>query len=229
MRRVMAVMLIVSLTWFSVPGAAALTEAPETDPPGEDIVDPAPPDVENPPVDETPDPVDDGADDESGDGGGNTVFLGLIAFLALALIGVLMMSGRSRGRTPTEVPTFRRPNPEPGPAQELLGETAWLHDQLSMEVLRGPADQAHRRWQNERSRIDAMTREAQQLAATTQRGEWRDLAASISTVGASIDSAIVTRLDASSDPSIVHETIEVVNRNRGQLRRTAALAKNAGR
>lgn len=173
---------------------------------------------------------DSGNETTDGESGGISPYLViLLALGALAIAGAVMAMGRSRPQPMIPVSPLPNPLRADRPGRGLLGDTAWLHDQLSLELLHGPADVASQRWRSERARVDAMSRDAQHLAATTKHGEWRDLAASIATVATSLDTAMSARSDATSDPVVVHEALEGVNRSRADLRRAASLAEHAVR
>jgi hypothetical protein len=105
----------------------------------------------------------------------------------------------------------------PSPKRQLLGNLQWLHDQLSLELLTGSAEQASQRWATERSRTDNMAIQAQQIAAAGGGAVWQQLASSVSGLSASLDTAINLRADDQADPTIVREAVSVVNRKRSAM------------
>jgi hypothetical protein len=188
----------------------------------------APP-ATDPPTETTGAP-DDGGDetDETDDGDGNEKLL--IALLiggalvgGVALIASLLSRGGNSAPAAPAAAAPVAPAP-PSPKRQLLGNIQWLHDQLSLELLTGSADQASQRWASERGRTDNMSIQAQQIAAGGGGAAWQQLASSVSGLSAALDTAINLRADDQADPTIVSESVAVVNRKRSDLLRSIGSA-----
>ncbi len=192
--------------------APPATEAPATEAPTtEQLVAPppeTPADTAAPPATIDPSADDDSADDNSGPG----LFL-FFAIGALVIAGVGFLLARIFSGPP---PVVREEAPDPLP--ELLGNLRWLHDQLSLELLSAPPARATDRWAIERPRLDRMTIACQERASNHGTADpWRQIASTVSNLGQSLDTAVISRADPSIDPTVTHEAIEVVNENRARL------------
>ncbi|MFV1990629.1 MAG: hypothetical protein ACC652_07795 [Acidimicrobiales bacterium] len=191
------------------------TAPPETAPPETAPPETAPPET-NPPDDAAPpdstapeEPVDDGDSDSK-------ILIALL--IGAALVGVVAIVASLMGRDKTVAPAPQAAPTAPSPKRQLLGNVQWLHDQLSLELLTGSAEQAAQRWSSERVRVDNMAIQAQQIAAEgADTVTWQQLAGSISGLSSSLNTAIGLRSDEEADPTLVREAVEVVNRKRRGL------------
>ncbi|MDH3752547.1 MAG: hypothetical protein OEU32_01645, partial [Acidimicrobiia bacterium] len=151
----------------------------------------------------------------------------LVAVLIVAFVVVLIVAFSLAGRRSKPTTAATRPVSTISPRRQLLGNVQWLHDQLSLELLSAPGEAAAQRWLTERPRVDSMAIACQQTAAAGGGPEWQQLAARISGVARSLDTAIALRADPAADPTLVHEAIDAVNRNRANLMRSAQTANQS--
>ncbi|MFV1991645.1 MAG: hypothetical protein ACC652_12995 [Acidimicrobiales bacterium] len=169
-----------------------------------------------PPPDSTPDST---PEEPTDDGDGNEKLL-VALLIGAGLVGIVAIIASLMGRSktaPAPATAPRQAPAQPSPKRQLLGNIQWLHDQLSLELLTGSAEQAAQRWGTERGRADNMAIQAQQVAAGGGGAIWQQLAGSISALSASLDTAINLRSDDDADPALVREAVAVVNRKRSNM------------
>ncbi len=196
------------------------TEVPaETEPPAdtEPTTDTSAPDDG---TDTTEVPDDDAADEDSGNSGRNLV---IIVVATLLIVGVAYLAFRPRGSSQDRRAGSARggANPAAAPSINLddrvLGDVSWLNDQLSLNLLSAPAEQAAQRWRTERPRIEALARDCQRLEESTGDPIWGALAGEVAALAQTLDTATSARVGADVDPSVTRQSIELVNRHRSQL------------
>ncbi len=195
-------------------GQTALQTETETETPTETE---APTDSEAPTDTEAPpDSTEDPADEEGSDGGGSANLI--IIALAMLLIGAVAYLAFRAARPksgPARSGSLRVPSI--GPDDRVLGDISWLNDQLSLELMSAPPDEALQRWRNERPRIAALTRECQRLEESSSDPMWGALAGEVATLAQALDTATMARAEDDVDPTVVRQSIDLVNRHRSQL------------
>jgi len=156
----------------------------------------------------TPDSVPD-----SGDGEGTDWWpIALVAALGIALIA-LVVALVSRRPKPAAV----APNPTASPQSELLSTAQWVHDQLTLELLAAPPQQAQQRWTIERSRLDNIAIGAQQEWTAGHGESWQRLGQTMSGLAAAVDTSLQLRGQEPPNAQLINESNAVVNQRRAEI------------
>ncbi|MCB0966540.1 MAG: hypothetical protein R2705_21010 [Ilumatobacteraceae bacterium] len=203
--------------------APAPTDAPApepTDAPAPEPTDaPAPEPTEAPAPEPTASP-DDGTTD---DGDNSELWLVLLGILAVgAIFAVILASRRSSAdATPYSTTTVDR-------RTELIATAAWIHDQLTLEILAMPPAEAQQRWFVERSRIDQLAIDGRTMAASGYREMWDQLAIILGQLTTSIDTALRVGTMQGADPNLVAEAVNNAHGRRAELGAWVATARSFG-
>ena len=180
---------------------------------------PAPEPTEAPAPEPTASP-DDGTTD---DGDNSELWLVLLGILAVgAIFAVILASRRSSAdATPYSTTTVDR-------RTELIATAAWIHDQLTLEILAMPPAEAQQRWFVERSRIDQLAIDGRTMAASGYREMWDQLAIILGQLTTSIDTALRVGTMQGADPNLVAEAVNNAHGRRAELGAWVATARSFG-
>lgn len=181
------------------------TDEPAPDP--EPVPEPAPP---TDPGDGATDPDDETADDTA-----SVPWLSIGLVLLALVIAFVLARALLRPRAGSESSAARSASIDD--AFRALGDAQWVHDQASLDVLSGPADTAATRWAAQRPVVDQVVRDALRRGVADPRSGWNELSAAVAAVQRALDTATAARSDPSTDPTVVAESIAVVNRAREHL------------
>lgn len=197
-------------------GEIVLADGSETT---EAPADPAPSETDAPVDEEAPAPDDEEDADADGEGT-NILLVAIVAFVVAALVALLFRSRRPGAQGVQRSAPVRR-QPVGTPAMDLgdrvLGDVGWLNEQLALDLLAAEPADAVQRWRTERPRIDALTRDCQRLEEVTGDVSWGSLAAEVASLAQALDTATAARAGADVDPSVTHQSVELVNRCRSQV------------
>lgn len=183
--------------------------------------DPAPRDPDASVDEETPatDGEEDADADENG-AGSNILLIAIVVFVVGALVALLARSRRSGpqgGQHPAPVERRAVRTPAIDLGDRVLGDVGWLNEQLALDLLAAQPEEAVQRWRTERPRIDALTRDCQRLEESTADVSWGALAGEVASLAQALDTATAARAGAAVDPSVLHQSVDLVNRRRSQV------------
>lgn len=173
------------------------------------IVEATPPDTEPPPVTEAPAVTTppDSEDDNS------AAWLLLILGLGGLIIAiVVIVSALTKRDTPARVPAadaYREQN-------NVMGAAQWFQDQLALQLMAAPPDQALQRWSYERRRIESIVVAANQQAHRPD-DPWYLLANSVTALMGSLDTALSLRGQHPTNATAVAEADNTVGQRRREL------------
>ncbi len=199
---------------LSVPGALLLHSPASAEQPASVVAtsDTEPPPEtapEEPPAESAPAPPAQEDDDSNW-----LLFIVLLSILVAGVAVVLSFLGRND----------RRPATAPSPVgtdahreqHNVMGTAQWFHDQLSVQLLGSPPDQALARWQYERSRVQSIATAANQQAISAD-DPWHLLANSVLLLSGAIDTLLGLQVQQPPNDEAVQEAQAVANARRRQL------------
>jgi hypothetical protein len=196
---------------LSVPGAL-LFDSPISAEQSVSVV--ATPDTE-PPAETTPaEPPAESAPAPQEDDNNWLLFIVLLAVLVAGVAVVLSLLGRNDRRpasasSPVSSDSHREQH-------NIMGTAQWFHDQLAVQLLGSPPDQALARWQYERSRVQSIAAAANQQAMSAD-DPWHLLANSILLLSGSIDTLLGLQVQQPRNDEAVQEAQSVANARQRQL------------
>lgn len=199
---------------LSVPGAllfdspvsaehpAVVVATPDTEPPPEET--PAEPPAESAPPAPAPE-----EDDNNW-----LLFVALLAVLVAGVAVVLSLLSRNdqrpaSGQNRLGADAHREQH-------NIMGTAQWFHDQLSVQLLGSPPDQALARWQYERPRVQSIAAAANQQAISAD-DPWHLLANSVLLLSGAIDTLLGLQVQQPRNDDAVQQATEVANARRRQL------------
>ncbi len=215
---------VIGLTACDGEGVPSLTRPDATDSPAPTdapvvtetpVVTEAPVVTETPVVTEAPVVTDapvatDAPETDDGDDGGVPAWLiPVIVIGGLVLVTAVALASRRRSRDDVARGT--------GGRREAHAMAAWIHDQLSLEILALPAADGARRWATERSRLDQLAIDARAFAAAGDPELWNQLVVIMQTLSSSIDTAVRLRSTEGADAQMADEAVAIANRHRAEL------------
>jgi len=210
-RRLLASSLIVLVLGIAGGASSAMAASVDTAPPEAPApTEPAPvePAPETSVADTVPPEEDDGTD---------WIPIVLIVLGGALLIAVVVALVTRNPRTSSSSAAQPQQRAASSVQSNLLSTAQWIHDQLSLELLAAAPVAAQQRWLTDRSRLDDVVIGAQQQWAEGHGTGWQQLGQVLSSLATAIDTNIHLRVQPTTDASLIAESNDVVNRQRGTL------------